>query len=68
MKVEISKKAFQQLVHIDTVAASIKHRGGILCEEFARTTTYITDYEVTVKQVENFVSFTTQYYIVDINA
>jgi len=62
MQVEISKKAFQQLVHIDTVASSV------LCEEFARTTSYITDYEVTVKQVENFVAFTTQYYIVDINA
>ncbi len=62
MQVEISKRAFQQLVPIDTVASSV------LCEEFARTTTYITSYEVTVKQVENFVAFTTQYYIVDINA
>jgi len=62
MQVEISKKAFQQLVHIDTRTTSV------LCEEFARTTTYITDYEVVVKQVDNFVAFTTQYYIVDINA
>lgn len=63
MQVEISKKAFQQLVHSRHTFAS-----SVLCEEFARTTSYITDYEVTVKQVENFVAFTTQYYIVDINA
>lgn len=62
MQVEISKKAFQQLVHIDTVTSSI------LRDEFARITNYITDYGVSVKQVENFVAFTTQYYIVDINA
>ncbi len=62
MLAEISKKAFRQLVHLDTVADSV------WCEEFARTTTYITDYEVIVKQIENFVSFTTQSYIVDINA
>lgn len=62
MQAEISKRAFQRLVHIDTVASSV------LCEEFARTTTYITDYEAVVKQVENFVAFTTQYYIIDINA
>lgn len=62
MLVEISKRAFQQLVHIDNVPNMV------WCEESARTTTYITDYEVTVKQVENFVSCTTQYYIVDINA
>ena len=62
IKVEISKKAFQQLVHIDTFSSSV------LCGDFARTTTYITDYGVTVKQVENFVAFTTQYYILDINA
>ncbi len=73
MKVEITREAFRQLVSIDAIVNKVE------CEETYRRTIYV-EHGVRIEQLdilaafktvptaENFASFTTQYFITDINA
>jgi hypothetical protein len=61
MYIEITKEAFRALVPVDMPNIEVKN------EELARRIYYYS-HGVKLQSVENFLSFTTQYYIQDINA